>query len=942
MARTQEMKPGLFARLKNRISHWSKTKKILMGILLFFIILVVFVVGYCTYVIADAPKIDTDNIKNLLSQSTVIYDDQGEEIGSVYKDENRTNVEYKDIPQDLIDATISIEDKTFWDHHGFNFIRLAGAVYDKVVHGGHIRGTSTISQQLARNIFLKDTRFDYSIKRKIIEAYYTVILEKNLTKKQIITAYLNTVSFGNSLHGVEAASHFYFSKSVQDLSLEQCALLASIIQMPSEYAPVKLVDSSQINDEDIVYGDSTHGVYKLNDASKNRRDYALKEMKTNGYISEDEYKAATQVALADMLSPNITAANAYRSYFIDYVISQVKDDLMDKYNITADEAYQKIYSGGLKIYSTMDSQAQEVIEQGFEDDSNFQRLTDINFDNDGNILDSSGRVLLVKEINHLDDDGNLLLNSSQVKKTDDGLVFLNDTIFNFYHTKVAGATEYSLELKPAYQRIDGRYFTRNGGYINVPGNFKKIDSDDNLVVSSKFLESNPDFIKENEDGTFTISKEYLTLPQLVVQPQAAMAIVENDTGYVKALVGGRETYGEQLFNRGASPRQPGSTIKPLAVYGPALQMSLEEAAAGKKHNFVDYHIDKQGTKYWGDYITAGSIIIDEPTTLNGKRWPRNWDNKFSGIQTLRTALTLSRNTTSLKTFMQVGTDYSASMVKKFGLSQFVSEGDANDMNPGALAVGGMVKGASPLEMADAFTTFANAGVRHDSTPYTKVLDASGNVILDKEDTKTTEVIDAGVAWIMKDILHGVTGTLSNGVYTFGKTGTTENNQDHWVVMGTPRYTTAIWLGSDFNNSLTGYTFSLESFVKSMMAQVDQAGNGYYPPRPSNVINVGGEYFIRGTETGVVSKSSLNKKVVICADSGYLATPGCTNTKEIEYDEFAGDTLNEYYCNIHNPDVSKYPLAPGIALVPKAEEPPKSETPAAEETPAPGSQTPGTP
>lgn len=199
--------------------------KFLLALILVMIIGVAIFVGV---VIAQAPKIDTDKIYDILTESTIIYDDNGNEIDTVYTEANRSNVKYDDIPKNLINAFVALEDKTFWDHHGFNFIRIFGAIKEAVFSGGDVSGTSTITQQLARNLFLRETMFDHSIKRKIIEAYYTIILEKNLTKEQIIEAYLNTINFGYNSNGVQAASQAYFSKDVKDLTVAQCAALAAL------------------------------------------------------------------------------------------------------------------------------------------------------------------------------------------------------------------------------------------------------------------------------------------------------------------------------------------------------------------------------------------------------------------------------------------------------------------------------------------------------------------------------------------------------------------------------------------------------------------------------------------------------------------------------------------------------------------------------------------
>lgn len=139
---------------------------------------------YAAVVIIKTPKIDPDNIYSSLNESSVLYDDAGNQIYSVYAgdDGNRTNVEYDQIPENMINAIVSIEDKTFWKHHGFNFIRILGAIRDSIFSSDPISGTSTLTQQLARNIYLDSER---TYARKIREAYYTVCLEKIFPRSRL-------------------------------------------------------------------------------------------------------------------------------------------------------------------------------------------------------------------------------------------------------------------------------------------------------------------------------------------------------------------------------------------------------------------------------------------------------------------------------------------------------------------------------------------------------------------------------------------------------------------------------------------------------------------------------------------------------------------------------------------------------------------------------------
>ena len=380
---------------------------------------------------------------------------------------------------------------------------------------------------------------------------------------------------------------------------------------------------------------------------------------------------------------------------------------------------------------------------------------------------------------------------------------------------------------------------------------------DYITVHVPLLDDTKKMIGKAQNGGVKFSKNIYTLNQRTIQPQSAMTIIENKTGYVLAMVGGRKIKrGRMLYNRAIEPRQPGSSIKPLAVYSAALQQSAEEAQAGRKHTYVDYHIDKQGVKGWGDYITASSYIGDEPLRVNGKIWPKNAGGGYSGKNTLRTALRKSINTCAVKILHQVGIEYSAKMVKKYGITTLDTEGAVSDINYAALALGGMTNGVSTLEMANAYTTFPNNGTKtKEPIVYKKVVDSNGEVLLSADDIGRKRVLDPGVAWIMVDIMKGVvtagTGSAARiyGVDVAGKTGTTSDEYDLWFDGYTPKYTASLWMGNDYNIKLSGMSGWAAGLWGKIMAQVPGITEGSYKAMPSDVVRVGNEFYAKGTEKG---------------------------------------------------------------------------------------------
>jgi len=870
------------------------------------------VCAYVASIISQAPEIDVNDMYDILTESTVIYDDSGKEIDTVYSEENRTNVEYEDIPKNMVNAMVSLEDKTFWDHHGFNFVRILGAIKESIFGGGQISGTSTITQQLARNVFLKDSRFDHDIKRKIIEAYYTVIIEDKLEKEDIITLYLNTVYFGYGSYGVQAASQAYFSKDVQDLTLAQCAALAALPQLPDGYQLVEYVGNDDVSEKDEnILKRTSNGTYIANDASKERRLTCLELMEEQGYITAEQKEKASKRKLTKILKPNFNSNAQESAYFQDYVIDKVIEDLMEEKDLDYDAAWDRVYNGGLKIYSTMDSQAQGVVEKEFDNDANFPSSYSYSTPN----MPSYDSIFDGKK--------NFTLTAGEFNKKKDGsLVIKSGKRLNIYETEVNGETDYSIEFPNMYTYENGSLYTIGGGFINIPQQYKSKNKYGNVVISADFFENEDykDFFIFNDNGTITIPPGSYSLNQKVIQPQAAMTIVENSTGYIKAMVGGRKTSGRQLHNRAISPEQPGSSIKPLAVYSAAIQQSAEEAQAGKKHTFTDFKIDKQGAKLWGYYMTPASIVIDEKTTINGKVWPQNAGTGYTGPQTMRTALQQSINTCAVKIFLQVGAGYSADIVEKFGITTLDREGDVNDLNPAGLALGGLTEGVTTLDMASAYTTFPNNGTRKDTTPYTKVVDSKGKTILNKTKTKSHQVLDPGVAWIMGDMLksvvtHGIGSPASiSGVQIGGKTGTTDHQVDIWFDGFTPSYSASLWIGVDQN--CNGEYMSQKAAVLwgRIMNQITAAKQGSYKSAPSNVIYSGGEYYIAGTQGGVGSIKDLEKEVTICTDTGYLATPDCPHTKKVGFLDWGNEDgkdgeMPKYYCYKHNADPEKYPVSP---------------------------------
>ncbi len=806
----------------------NKKKRLLLKILLIFLATVVLVTGIAgltllSYIVRTTPEIDPNNIYDLLARTSVIVDDQGNKIQSIETEEYRTNISIEQIPENLVNAFIAIEDKTFYEHNGFNYVRLMGALKDSIFEGERIQGTSTITQQLARNLYLTNER---TMIRKLREAYYTIQLERALDKDEIMEAYLNTIFLGFNSYGVETASKSYFSKTAAELTLEECAAIASIPKNPSGFALLKRFDSSEIpaDDPNIVRRSSLYTLL-FNDRFLDRQRQILDQMLEQGMITQEELEAAKAVDMKTAMNPAELVMEDVNSYFIDFLLQQVRGDLMTELNIDGTEASRLLQGGGLKIFSTLNTGMQNIASEEFKKNTNFPRVVNLKKDRAGNILDSEGRIILYNRVTYFDGNGNFLLSPSEYTVDPEGnLILLAGKRLNFYKTQTSSGTDYSIEFKNLYHITDGVFYVNNGGTINIGKKYKSRDDAGNLIIDESFLFDHPEFFHFGDNGIFLEPGQF-ALRQDVVQPQGAMVISDWHTGQIKAMVGGRNLNGRKLYNRAMSPRQPGSAIKPIGVYGPALQFDPEDKTQ------------------W----TASSYIEDAEFFVEGKPWPKNWYEGYRGYVTLRNSIEQSINVNAVKVLEDIGIRKSLDFLEGLGVTSLKND----DHNLAALGLGGMTVGISPLEMTAAYSAFPNGGEYIAPSAYTKVLDAEGKVLIEKESYRH-QAMDKGVAFIMTDILRT---TVSRGIAhsatvpnqpVAGKTGTTTDNYDSWFSGFTPQYASALWIGNDYNVELSEGSAAAAKLWSTIMKRVlEGVPTGAYPA-PDNVEKKYGEYYLLGT------------------------------------------------------------------------------------------------
>ena len=299
--------------------------------------------------IADEPVVDLDAAQ--MSYTTILYgktDSSSDyvEMERIHGDENRIWVSYENIPEDLINATVALEDKRFWQHQGVDWRRTFASAVNLIIpiYEG-TPGGSTLTQQVVKNITNDN---DVSIVRKAKEILRAMKLEKHYSKEQIIEVYLNTISLGNNTAGVQAAANLYYNKDVGELNAAECASIISITQNPTKYNPFTNYDNLVKRTQDCLY-----------------------MMHQQGYLTDEEYEEAAnyQLVISTETSQQVSSYTDW-SWFTEQALSDVMDDLQEQLGYTEEEAYDLLYNRGLRIYTTCDVEMQDYLEEAFNVDSN--------------------------------------------------------------------------------------------------------------------------------------------------------------------------------------------------------------------------------------------------------------------------------------------------------------------------------------------------------------------------------------------------------------------------------------------------------------------------------------------------------------------------------------------------------------------------------------------
>ncbi|MEW9123468.1 MAG: PBP1A family penicillin-binding protein [Thermotaleaceae bacterium] len=769
----------------------------------------IWIIGFVKDVIKDVPDIDPKEINSLLSEHSIIYDAKGQELEMIQTIEFREIIEISKIPDQVKNAFIAIEDERFRTHKGIDIKRIIGALLINIKQKSPVQGASTITQQLIKNLYLREEvdreNLVNDMKRKIREAYLAMEMEKELSKDQILQTYLNTINLGQGAYGVQAAAKTYFDKDVEELTIAEGALIAGVTKNPSKNAPylLQLSENIENNNQNLIGHiyliGKDYGVL-YNPDSLERQKIVLNKMKELGYVTEEEYQMALDEDIKESLRPRERENTEITSFFPDLVQKEAVEILM-KQGMTKQEAEERLYKGGLRIYTTLDVDMQKKIEQVYEnfgeilagkrDKKSAPILTEWrryngksgNLDRQNNLVDHQGNLLYFNGENMFTEEKTLIIEKSNYTLEKNTLEIKSNK-FKLLKNAIGLKNFYSVDKNK-------NLVLHQGGMLNISDDDYKIGGEGQIIIKSSFLKKNPDFYEIDDRGNLLLSSKYFTIDERgVIQPQSALVILDHTTGKIKAMIGGRDVTGKKVLNRATDGyRQPGSVMKPLAVYLPALDNGY----------------------------TADSLIDDSPHyDRDGKLWPRNWYSGYRGLTPLRKVAADSMNVATVKLLDAIGIDTSMEYLKKLGIineedplrDSFISRQEnkyVNDENLAALGLGGLTRGLSPLSVSAAYGAIANQGVYIKPSTIERILDAKGNILYEYQPEKRI-VVEPEIANILTNILQDVisygTGTRASlyrgnkKIPVAGKTGTTTAKADAWFAGYTPYYTAALWIGND--------------------------------------------------------------------------------------------------------------------------------------------------
>lgn len=751
--------------------------------------------------LALATTVNTINTENFTefdnALPTRLLDVNGELITEFSSDEKREIIALRDLPQHMIDALLTREDRIFYSHHGFSLKALSRAVVG-VLSKSSLGGGSTLTQQIAGTLYCDRT--EYSIKRKLKELWWAIQMERHYSKDEILELYLNKIYFGGGTYGVNAASKYYFGHGATEITPAEAAILVIQLSNPAFYNPFEYPNRAMERQKDVLD--------------------AMVEAK---YLTQEEAEESfdNYWATFDYTRTNTSAyelRNDEAPWFSEYVRRQLSDMLYGT---------EDIYTSGFTVNTSLNLEHQKVADEIMQD-----YIKSAN--------EQYKRTMSSKSRNAL--------------RTYIPFAELSVMLFNLPNLKLSHKRAKTLAMNQYRDNINP--------LIDIVSMISGMDT-----FKTEIVNKGNALIKENAERTTV---------------EGTMIALENNTGYIDALVGGSKYDQHNQFIRAVQSRiQPGSTFKPLYY---------SEAIESKK-------------------FTMTTIISDTPVVFHkddGTPYiPQNFKGEWEGDVELWYALAHSMNIPSIKVLDGIGFDAAIRRTSSLlGIPE--NELDERHFEP-IYPLGLGVCSVRPIEMAKAFATIANNGLEVTPIAILSVEDKKGNVVLnpakelrDRQNSKDgqKQLLKPETAFIMQEMLKETvwSGSLRNGAdwdatknvigkekgkgnkfkftnmngQTFsmpvaGKTGTTQNWADAWTVGFTPYYTAAFWFGFDKPGQSLGLTITGSTLAGVAWGDYMNAANQGKPYKP----------FFETTPKGLV-------RMKVCSTSGEILTSKCPGHGVVGY------------------------------------------------------------
>ncbi len=736
---------------------------------------------------------------------TTVLARDGSLIGQLYH-ERRFLVTLDQLPKVVPQAFLAVEDDQFYNHPGVDIKAIIRAAIANFQHGSTRQGGSTITQQVVKRLMLTPEK---SYERKIKEAILAYRLEKQLSKDEILTLYINQIFLGNNAYGVEAAARVYFAKNAKDLTIAEAALIAGLGQSPSAYNP-----------------------YRNPEAAQNRQHHVLRRLRDLGWINDAEYDEAINQKLEYKAMPSSNPDGAWYLEEVRRLLVEMFSEENCKKNgydfgIYGEDA---VYELGLTVHTAMDplqqKAANEGLRHGLEDATKRHGwLGPVK-----HLEPSEYKDFLRKkdfQLSDLDDDGWALALVTGVNKSGAD-VLLSETQRGYVSVRTMNwARKHNKRVAGSVTAVVMRDATR----VVKQGDVIWVSRDNAPASSQKKSGKTATQAPKNAQNATRTSEPVIALRlQQYPDVQGAMVSIEPENGDVVAMVGGYSfgSSGSQFNRVTQAQRQPGSSFKPI-VYSAALDNGFTPASM---------------------LLDAPIILIDKWTK---KAWrPGNDDGKFDGPMPLYRALARSRNLCTVRVAQQMGVEHIIARAKALRLTPDF---------PATLSISLGAVAVSPLNLAQAYTAFANGGKVSSPRFITSIQGPWGNTIYESQ-PESVQAITPQNAYVMSKLLEGVVNFGTGGKARVlgrpigGKTGTTNDENDAWFIGITPYLVTATYIGYDQLQPMGRGETGSGAALPAYLYYAKEALKAYPPddfPKPDGIVfaDAGGMSmpFIEGTEPG---------------------------------------------------------------------------------------------